>query len=114
MNTYETTATVEEQGQVRVAGVPFAPGTEVEITIKPIQNGDRRWRRTAGHSSQPCIWRKTRNRSGHCVVKNSMTAKFFVDTRAAAKQMGCQTLYCEDLNPGQVHAGVTVVHPFTA
>ena len=30
MNTYETTATVEAQGQVRVAGVPFAPGTEVE------------------------------------------------------------------------------------
>jgi hypothetical protein len=33
MNTYETTATVEDQGQVRVAGVPFAPGTEVEVTI---------------------------------------------------------------------------------
>ena len=35
MNSYETTATVEEQGQVHVAGVPFAPGTEVEITISP-------------------------------------------------------------------------------
>ena len=35
MNTYETTATVEDQGQVRVAGVPFAPGTEVEVTINP-------------------------------------------------------------------------------
>lgn len=39
MNTYETTATVEDHGQVRVAGVPFAPGTEVEVTIKPAQNG---------------------------------------------------------------------------
>jgi hypothetical protein len=35
MNTYETSATVEDQGQVRVAGVPFAPGTEVEVTISP-------------------------------------------------------------------------------
>ncbi len=35
MKIYETSATVEEQGQVRVAGVPFAPGTEVEVTISP-------------------------------------------------------------------------------
>jgi hypothetical protein len=34
MNTYETTTTVEDHGQVRVAGVPFAPGTEVEVTIR--------------------------------------------------------------------------------
>ena len=40
MNTYETTATVEGQGQVHVDGVPFAPGTEVAVTIKPAQNGD--------------------------------------------------------------------------
>ena len=33
MNTYETSATVQEQGRVLVAGVPFAPGTEVAITI---------------------------------------------------------------------------------
>ena len=31
----------------------------------------------------------------------------------AAKQMGCQTLYSEDLNPGQGYDGVTVVNPFT-
>ena len=35
MNTYETIATVEKQGQVRVSGVSFAPGTEVDITISP-------------------------------------------------------------------------------
>jgi hypothetical protein len=35
MNAYETSAIVEDQGQVRVAGVPFAPGTEVEVTINP-------------------------------------------------------------------------------
>jgi predicted nucleic acid-binding protein len=32
---------------------------------------------------------------------------------AAAKQMGCTTVYSEDLNPGQVYDGVTVVNPFT-
>jgi hypothetical protein len=37
MNTYETTAKVEDHGQVRLAGVPFAPGTEVNVTIKPAQ-----------------------------------------------------------------------------
>jgi hypothetical protein len=35
MQSYETSTRVEEQGQVRVAGVPFAPGTEVEVTINP-------------------------------------------------------------------------------
>jgi hypothetical protein len=35
MNAYETTSTVGEQGQVHLAGVPFAPGTEVEITVSP-------------------------------------------------------------------------------
>lgn len=33
MNTYETSATVEEQGRIFVAGVPFPPGTEVEVTV---------------------------------------------------------------------------------
>ena len=32
---------------------------------------------------------------------------------AAAKQMGCRTLYSEDLNAGQNYDGVTVVNPFT-
>jgi hypothetical protein len=35
MKTFETSATVEDQGQIRLAGVPFAPGTEVEIKISP-------------------------------------------------------------------------------
>ena len=35
MSIYETSATVEEQGRILLAGVPFAPGTEVEITISP-------------------------------------------------------------------------------
>jgi hypothetical protein len=39
MQSYETSATVEDQGQIRVAGVPFAPGTRVEVTIKRTENG---------------------------------------------------------------------------
>ena len=33
MDIFETSATVEPQGRIFVAGVPFAPGTEVEVTI---------------------------------------------------------------------------------
>jgi hypothetical protein len=35
MQSYETSATVEREGQVHLAGVPFAPGTEVEVSISP-------------------------------------------------------------------------------
>lgn len=35
MKAYETSATVEDQGRVRVVGVPFAPGTEVAVIISP-------------------------------------------------------------------------------
>jgi hypothetical protein len=34
MHIYETCATVEDQGQVCVGAVPFAPGTLVEVTIR--------------------------------------------------------------------------------
>jgi len=33
---------------------------------------------------------------------------------AAARQMGCDTLYSEDLNDGQQYDGVRIVNPFTA
>lgn len=39
MKTYETIATVEDRGQVCVAGVPFEPGTRVEVTITATSNG---------------------------------------------------------------------------
>jgi hypothetical protein len=35
MNAYETSTTVESSGQIRLGNVPFAPGTEVEISISP-------------------------------------------------------------------------------
>jgi hypothetical protein len=35
MNSYETSATVGDQGRVLVVGVPFAPGTQVEVSISP-------------------------------------------------------------------------------
>ena len=31
---------------------------------------------------------------------------------AAARELGCQTVYSEDLNDGQVYAGVRVINPF--
>ena len=42
MTTYETSAMVEAEGEVRVVGVPFAPGTEVEVTISPISGPTKR------------------------------------------------------------------------
>lgn len=33
MDTYETSATVKDQGRLEVVGVPFAPGTQVEVSI---------------------------------------------------------------------------------
>ncbi|MEX0727359.1 MAG: hypothetical protein WEB58_22025 [Planctomycetaceae bacterium] len=35
MSAFETSTTVEEHGRVFLDGVPFAPGTEVEVTISP-------------------------------------------------------------------------------
>jgi hypothetical protein len=35
MDTFAASAMVEAEGQVRVTGVPFEPGTKVEVTIKP-------------------------------------------------------------------------------
>jgi hypothetical protein len=35
MNAFEMTATVQDDGQVHLAGIPFAPGTEVEVKISP-------------------------------------------------------------------------------
>jgi hypothetical protein len=55
MKIYETSATVEDQGRVRLAGVPFDAGTEVDITISPKRRSEeksrlrttRRWPRRA-------------------------------------------------------------------
>jgi predicted nucleic acid-binding protein len=51
-----------------------------------------------------------------------MTATSFFDTNilrfydaailAAAQQLGCQTLYSEDLNHGQTYDTVQVINPF--
>jgi hypothetical protein len=56
MKTYETSATVEPQGDIRVVGVPFAPGTEVEVTISPKRKSAAEfaeaWQRVATHLRQ--------------------------------------------------------------
>lgn len=38
MKAYETSATVEDHGRVNLAGVPFAPGTKVEVVISPVND----------------------------------------------------------------------------
>ncbi len=35
MKTYETSAIIDAAGQLCVSGVPFAPGTQVEVRIQP-------------------------------------------------------------------------------
>jgi hypothetical protein len=35
MGAFETIVTVEDHGQIHVDGLPFAPGTKVEVTISP-------------------------------------------------------------------------------
>jgi predicted nucleic acid-binding protein len=53
-----------------------------------------------------------------------MTAEVFLDTNilqisqwdasiiAAALELGCHTLYSEDLNSGQDYSGIRVINPF--
>jgi len=50
MNTFETSATVEDQGQVRVAGVPFATGTQVQVSISPKARADESWAELDGQT----------------------------------------------------------------
>jgi hypothetical protein len=33
MRVFETTATVRPEGEIQLSGVPFAPGTEVEVSV---------------------------------------------------------------------------------
>jgi len=35
MSAYETSTTVGGQGEIHLAGVPFQPGTEVEVIVNP-------------------------------------------------------------------------------
>jgi hypothetical protein len=55
METYETSATVENQGEVHLAGVPFPPGTKVEVTIHAAnQSGAARGQQSAELVHQLC------------------------------------------------------------
>jgi hypothetical protein len=39
MQSFETSATVGDNGQVQLTGLPFPSGTPVEVTVRPAQNG---------------------------------------------------------------------------
>ena len=54
MKSYETSATVEDRGEVRVTGVPFAPGTHVEVTVSPVENGSAAAPRTSRGGPSAC------------------------------------------------------------
>ncbi|MEX2174130.1 MAG: PIN domain-containing protein [Pirellulaceae bacterium] len=48
------------------------------------------------------------------IAGQSGISYFDAQILAAAKQLGCQTVYTEDLNRGQDYGGVRVVNPFGA
>jgi hypothetical protein len=45
MKTFEATAIVEPSGEIRVAGVPFTPGTEVEVVVSSKRQSADEFRR---------------------------------------------------------------------
>ena len=73
MKTFETSATVEDQGQIRVAGVPFAPGTQVEVVISlKVHSGDA----TTASDGDPLTGARARMRELFATVKRfRMTPK---------------------------------------
>jgi hypothetical protein len=77
MKAYETSATVEAQGQVRLSGVPFAPGTQVEVTISPKRRSAEEfaaaWQRVSA---------QLRNRAGLQDVSDDDIQKEIEDYRA--------------------------------
>lgn len=46
------------------------------------------------------------------IAERFQTSHFDAQILAAAKRMGCKTVYSEDLNHGQDYGGVQVVNPF--
>lgn len=75
MKAYETSATVEDRGQVRVAGVPFEPGTQVDVIITPIispvENGARSAGSDGAERAAPLLAAldKARNHQSICTFK---------------------------------------------
>jgi hypothetical protein len=63
MSAFETSTTVQSAGDIRVVGVPFAPGTEVEVVISPKRRDaaefTQKWesvcRELRNHPSTPAI-----------------------------------------------------------
>ena len=41
MSSFEALTTVQASGDIRIAGLPFAPGTEVEVSISPKRKSAR-------------------------------------------------------------------------
>jgi|GEM_PF-1359221 len=79
MKAYETSATVDAGGLLRVSGVPFAPGTQVEVTISPVRRSPAEfaaaWQRVSA---------QLRSRSAPQDVSDEELQKEIDDYRAGA------------------------------
>jgi hypothetical protein len=108
MNTFETFATVEDQGRVQVIGVPFAAGTQVEVTISPkLSPGD-----ASDTRDQTLTAARARMQELFRTVKGFRMAPKI--PREELYDRRGRTVYSEDLNAGQNYDGVTVINPFAA
>ncbi len=91
MKSWETSTTVEQEGQIRVVGVPFAPGTEVEVTIsarrKSAEEFTKAWQRVCGEMrtvsglagiSDDKIWNEINSLRTRILTAASFAAEFHV------------------------------------
>src|SRR5438034_18740 len=112
MSAYETCATVEAEGQVVVTGVPFAPGTEVDVVIS---------RKPSDAPSAAPVW-VWHGFETHQVATDLVRAAISIRRRfrvgycnaailTAAKGMDCHTVSSQDLNEGHNYHGVRDLNP---
>ncbi len=77
MSSFETSATVGEQGSVQVAGVPFAPGTEVRVIVAPKRASGEEFARAWAE-----LYRGIRNRPGAAEITDEEIQQEIDDYRA--------------------------------
>lgn len=77
MKAFETTTTVEPTGQVRIAAVPFQPGTQVRVIVAPQRASGEEFARAWAE------WcRAVRNASNACEISDEVVQNEIADFRA--------------------------------
>jgi hypothetical protein len=75
-NSYETFTTVDQQSQIHIGGLPFAPGMEVEVVISPKRSSSQdfsaAWQR---------VCQELRERPGMSDLSNDEIQKEITDFR---------------------------------